>query len=853
MSATRLVKKILGPAAGLLLFSAALWVLSRELHTYRLSTIMHAWEALPYWKFFFAVSLTILNYTILTGYDFLALRFIKNNLAYHKIAFASFIGYAFSNNFGASMIAGATVRFRLYSGFGLSALDITRIIGFCTMTVWIGFFTLAGVVFSFVPMMLPKSLPLPFASVHLVGSVLLGLVIIFFSAGVLRKKPLQIGHWTFFIPEARLLSEQTVLSVLDWLIAAAVFYVLLPGSEHLTFMPFVGIFLVAQLAGLVSQIPGGLGVFDTVILVLLTPQLSSDTVVASILAYRAIYYLFPLLAATLMMGGYEILRKQRLLVHVTEFYTRWVTAFFPLGLSIAAFMGGALLLFSGATPATSQRLMWLKHILPLPFIEVSHFIGSLAGMGLLLLARGLQRRLDAAYVLTVILLLLGIAGSLLKGIDYEEALLLGGILIAILPSRHHFYRRASLLSIDFTAGWIGAVLIVILGMIWLGLFSYKHVEYSNQLWWKFAFFGQAPRFLRASIGAIGLAVLVAGLRLFRPSSPKTTAMEPVGLSEIAPIVKQSVETSANLAMLGDKQFLLNEKKNAFIMYAVEGRSWITMGDPVGPEEEKSALAWQFYEQVDRYGGWAVFYEVSTENLQIYLDLGLTLVKLGEEARVSLNDFSLDGSSRKGQRHTLKKLSAQGCTFEMLSPEGGRAVLAELQNISDAWMSSKQTREKRFSLGSFDPQYLQFFPVAVIRVNGVISAFANVWTGAAKEEVSIDLMRYLPDAPHGIMDYLMIRLMEWAKAEGYSWFNLGMAPLSGFENHELAPLWNRLGAMVARYGENFYNFKGLRQYKNKFDPVWAPKYLAYPGGLALPRIFINLATLVSGGLTGVIRK
>ena len=140
MTVSRLVKKTLGPAVGLLLFSAALWVLSRELHAYQFSKIMHAWEGLPYGKFFAAMALTVVNYAILTGYDFLALRFIKNTLAYHKVAFASFIGYAFSNNFGASMIAGATVRFRLYSGFGLSALDITRIIGFCTMTVWIGFF-----------------------------------------------------------------------------------------------------------------------------------------------------------------------------------------------------------------------------------------------------------------------------------------------------------------------------------------------------------------------------------------------------------------------------------------------------------------------------------------------------------------------------------------------------------------------------------------------------------------------------------------------------------------------------------------------------------------------------------------
>jgi phosphatidylglycerol lysyltransferase len=379
------------------------------------------------------------------------------------------------------------------------------------------------------------------------------------------------------------------------------------------------------------------------------------------------------------------------------------------------------------------------------------------------------------------------------------------------------------------------------------------VEYSNQLWWEFAFSGNAPRFMRASIGVIGMAVLFSGLRLFRPSAPDLKIAGANDISLIAPIVKQSEDTYANLAMLGDKQLLLNEKKNAFIMYGIEGRSWIAMGDPVGPANEKSALAWQFHELANRYGGWTVFYEVSAENLQIYLDLGLTMVKLGEEARVPLTTFSLEGSAKKTLRYILKKLSGEGCTFEILPSTGVESLLPELKKISDAWLTSKQTREKSFSLGSFDPDYLKQFPVAIIRFNGAIAAFANLWAGTEKEEISVDLMRYLPNAPNGIMDYLLLQSMLWGKVEGYRWFNLGMAPLSGFEKHDLAPLWNRAGLMIARYGENFYNFKGLRQYKDKFDPVWSPKYLAYPGGMVLPRIFVNLATLVSGGLSGILHK
>jgi phosphatidylglycerol lysyltransferase len=142
---------------------------------------------------------------------------------------------------------------------------------------------------------------------------------------------------------------------------------------------------------------------------------------------------------------------------------------------------------------------------------------------------------------------------------------------------------------------------------------------------------------------------------------------------------------------------------------------------------------------------------------------------------------------------------------------------------------------------------------VVRHKGRIAAFANLWLGAEKEELSPDLMRFHPEAPENVMEYLFIALMLWGKAEGYRWFNLGMAPLSGLQNRALAPLWNRLGALVFRFGENFYNFRGLRQYKQKFDPAWEPKYLASPGGLALPRILAATGALISGGLKGVVAK
>ena len=219
----------------------------------------------------------------------------------------------------------------------------------------------------------------------------------------------------------------------------------------------------------------------------------------------------------------------------------------------------------------------------------------------------------------------------------------------------------------------------------------------------------------------------------------------------------------------------------------------------------------------------------------------------------LTDFSLDGGSRKWLRKLQRRIESEGCTFQIIPQSEVDPFLPEIRAISDAWLAEKRTREKGFSLGFFVEDYIRRFPLCVVKRGDRIVAFSNLWSGGEKRELSIDLMRQASDAPSGTMDYMFLELMLWGQAKGYAWFNLGMAPLSGLENRSLGPLWNRLGALTYRFGENFYNFQGLRQYKEKFDPLWEPTYLASPGGLALPIILTNLAALISGGIRGVISK
>lgn len=838
------------PLLILALFALALRALEDTLAHYRYRDVVAYVSSLRADQIILAVVLTLLGYLVMTGYDTLAFRYIRHPLPYRKIALASFIGYAFNNNVGLSGLVGGSLRYRLYTAWRLSAVEIAKVIAFCTISFWLGFVLLGGTFFIVAPPEVPSTVHLPFHSVRILGLLLLLPAVVYLVWIALRRRPVQIRQWEFELPTLGVFLAQVVISAIDWIIAAGVLYILLPDSLPLTFIRFLGIFLLAQIAGVISNVPGGLGIFEAVSLLFLAPFFSASAILGALVAFRVIYYLLPLLLAMLLLATHEIVEKREGVARAWKIFGRWAPGIAPQVIAFTTFVGGAVLLFSGSTPTLGSRVRWLRHLVPLPLVEISHFFGSLAGGALLILARGLQRRLDAAYHLTVVVLSAGIVLQLFKGADYEEAIILGIMLFALLASRRHFYRKASLINEGFGPGWIVAIMIVLLSSAWLGFFSYKHVEYSNDLWWRFQFRADAPRFIRASVGVVGMLLIFAIQRLLRPAAPQAEPPTPRELSVAGEIVNSDGSSQSNVVLLGDKPLLFSESGHTFIMYGVEGRSWVAMGDPVGPDAEKLELIWKFRELCDLHAGWTVFYQVQRKYLHFYLDLGLTLLKIGEEARVRLDDFSLEGGSRKWLRKMQRKVEAEECSFEIL-PAG--PILPELRAISDTWLAEKKTREKGFSLGFFSESYVQRFPIAVVRRGGRIVAFANVWTSGDRQELSVDLMRHRADAPTGVMDYMFLQLMLWGQQEGYSTFNLGVAPLSGLENRTLGTLWNRVGSLAYRFGENFYNFQGLRQYKEKFDPTWEPMYLASPGGLALPRILTNLAALISGGLRGVVTK
>jgi phosphatidylglycerol lysyltransferase len=843
--------RYLAPALIVVLFAAALVLLHHELAEHPITAFRAAIEAIPWQRLLLALALAALGYLVLTVYDVLALIYIGRRVPYRGIALASFVAYAFSNSISFGLIAAASIRYRLYAAWGLSAAEITQIVGFTNVTLVLGFATLIGLLLA--GGILETAAPGHFLSPWLepLGFVLLALVGAYVLLSRIRRRPLQVRGWGIAVPSPPLAFGQVVTGVLDLCFAAAVLYVLLPGAE-LGVLAFLGIYLVASAAGIASHVPGGLGVFESIVVLLLTPAVPAPAVLGALLGYRLIYYVIPLGLGAGLLAGHELWHGRERLGRLARGLGQ-LAPLAPQAFALLVFLCGVLLLVSGATPAVGSRLALLGDLLPLPVIEASHFLGSLAGAVLLLVARGLQRRLDAAWLLTIGLLTAGITFSLLKGLDYEEAALLALMLAALLPCRRLFYRPAALTAVSFTPAWLAAVGVALIGTAWLGFFAYRHVEYAGELWWRFALEGDAPRFLRAGVGVAVLMVAVALARLLRPAPPEPGRPQREEIERAAALAAAAPETSANLALLGDKTLLFSGAGDGFLMYGVSGRSWISMGDPVGSDAARRELAWLFRERADRHQAWTVFYEVGPERLPLYLDLGLSPLKIGEEARVPLAGFSLEGRAHRDLRQIHNRFERDGGSFEIAPAAAVPGLLPQLEAISDAWLGGKHVREKGFSLGWFEPGYLERFPVALVRRGSDILAFANLWPGGGREELSIDLMRHRPDAPRGVMDYLLISLMVWGTAQGYRWFSLGMAPLAGLEDRALAPTWARLGALVFRHGEHFYNFQGLRQYKAKFGPVWQPRYLVSPAGIALPRILLDVAALIAGGLRGVVAK
>jgi phosphatidylglycerol lysyltransferase len=792
----------------------------------------------------YAVLATGVSFLALTGYDASSLRYVGAQVGYRVAAETSFIAYALGNTVGLGVLTGGAVRMRLYGAAGVEAGTISRAIAFNALAFMLGISVVGAAALAWGAGSVAPALHLPPWLLRL-GAVLVlaGAVVLILWCRDGRERLLW-GRFRLRLPSASLALQQLLFSAIDIAATAAALWFLLPAGA-IGFPAFVGFFAIAIVLGVLSHVPGGLGVFEAIMLVALHDRVPAEALAAALVLYRLIYYMLPLVLALALLVAQEARRGA-----VTAI-TQAAASLSPLLLAAYTFIIGLMLLISGVTPATDEATELLALRVPLPLVEASHFVGSVAGLGLLFVARGMLLRLDAAWWAGLLIGIVSMIACLPKGIAISEALLIGFLVLSLLLSRRQFTRRASLLAQPFSGGWLLSVALIVLGLTGLLLFVYRDVEYTQQLWWQFEFDGHAPRSLRALVGVALLASLLALRQLLRPPAARLSKPDSAEVERAARILERQSNADACVALMGDKNFLFSESGNAFVMFGRRGRSWVSLFDPVGPQAEWPELVWRFLESAREQGGRASFYQVRPPTLPVYLDAGLRVYKLGEYAYVDLPGFSLKGKARSDLRQALNRGEREQMSLEVLQP--GQANIAELRAISSAWLADHATAEKGFSLGAFSESYVQRCPVALVRLQGLPVAFATLMVTGMKEEASVDLMRHGKDAPNGTMDFLFARLLLHFQSEGYRRFGLGMAPLSGMAEHPLAPRWHRLGRLLFSHGEHFYNFQGLRAFKEKFGPEWEARYLAAPGGATPLFVLADVAALISGGVRGLISK
>jgi phosphatidylglycerol lysyltransferase len=357
-----------------------------------------------------------------------------------KIVKSSFISTSISYNIGFNFLTSGSLRYILYSLYGLTLLDIGKIVTFCGLTFWVGISFIGGTVLTFYPLKLPESISVPAIYFKVIGALLLLFLISYFFF-CLTQKSFRIKSHEIHFPKINIAFLQLIVATLDYVLVGCVFFFLLPGYGHVSYLYVLTIFLIAQMIGLISTVPGGLGVFETIMLFMLTPYFHSNDILGTLVVFRIVYYFVPFIVGILLLSHNELNVRKKLLTSSQRKVISKISAFTPQIFAVLIFFAGMALLFFEALPPQIENMRLMARIIPLFLIESSSLLSSMIGVLLLILAKGLWKRIDGAYLLSLVVLFLGAVLSILKSFNYIGASLLFITFLALLPNRKYFYRK----------------------------------------------------------------------------------------------------------------------------------------------------------------------------------------------------------------------------------------------------------------------------------------------------------------------------------------------------------------------------------------------------------------------------
>lgn len=624
-------------------------------------------------------------------------------------------------------------------------------------------------------------------------------------------------------------------SVVDW-IAATVFFcgINMYFSRNISMMKIVPLYLIGITVGLISFLPSGVGTFDlTVLAGLKQIGASPENALAAILLYRLFYYVLPWAFSTLVFITRIVPNKRKDKKNGTK----------KIGgdLGVKALSGmvifsGMVLILSAATPAVMTRFKIVRSFLSMHVLRFSKETSVTIGIILLVLSRGIKDKVKISYNLTLSFLILGALMTFIKGLDYEEATILIVITVMLYLSRDCFYRETAPVKFKEVLGLFIGTVVVSFIYVFIAYSFHRHLPFIHRVY-KFRILFETAVILSVAWVILGIYLLT---RVKRRKFYYPTEEDLDNLKEFLKNHKGNIMT--HLLFLKDKYFYYTTDKEMLIPFAAAKDKLVVLGEPIGNQDKLKESIVEFRKFADTYKLVPTFYEISDRNYSVYHDLGYEFFKLGEEATIDLISFNLSGKKKKDLRIAKNKVENGELDFQVIYPPFSQDFVEELKEVSDEWLGRR--KERGFSVGWFDEEYLNRTPISIIKREGKIIAFANIMPLYDDETISIDLMRSKNDIPSGTMDALFIYLFQWAKDNNYKKFNLGMAPLSGVGTNVYSFNEEKLVGLLYQHGKKFYSFEGLRKYKEKFQPNWENRYLAYPKELNITIFLLELVKLTS---------
>lgn len=835
------------PLLGAVTLLAAALVVDDRLLSASWRQILAAIELVPTSAVLLAAVATLAGLAAASAYDALTPWGLGRPLRWRNSAPTSVLAFALSHGGALGAVAVLALRRKAYAERLEEPRDMERLMRWSPVVGALGGAALLILGLPAVAIV-RNGLHLPFAGYLALGAAGAGLVGAYLFAPraglAVNLAPPRQGAW-----------RQVAVSTVEWTFAALALYAVLPPESRGPVLSFMPVYGMARLLGAASGLPAGVGVFEAVVLAALSVRIPTHQLAAGLVLYRLVYSVAPLVLAACRVALASAAAPRKGESASVKAGREAVNAALPGVLGLLVFVSGGVMLLSAATPGSPERLRLSAAFTPVVVLETSHFLDSLIGALLLFLAFGMNNRLRKAWQAAIVLMIIGAFSTLVRGLNYEEAGFLTLVTLLLVAGRSAFYRTAPLSAAPLTPGMALSILAAVASILWLGFFAFRNVAYRDELWWTFVADEEAPRLLRASVGVATLVLALFAWRLIRPRARIRVRHDPAVLARVETIMAQAEDPApdSHLAYLGDKQFLFSETGESFIQYAARNRNWVALGEPVGPVAERRDMIWAFREQCDRHGAIPVFYAIRRDSLADFIDCGFVAAKIGENAVVDLQGFTLVGRARQDLRTARSRAGREGLTFAVISAEEVRARMRELEAISDAWLERHQGEEKGFSLGRFDAAYVGRFDAAVLRRGDEIIAFTNLWRTADGRRIAVDLMRYAPDAPPGAMEALLVELLLWAQAQGCLSCDLGRTPLAGLEAHRLANFMTLVGSLIYTHAGRLYGFDGLRRFKAKFFPRWESIYIAAPTGWRLPTALGDAALLSSGGVRGLLRE